>query len=76
MLFIGSVLIYSKKILFILLNRSSKVLTEPACRGGGKETGLDENGHYTLVLVRHGEIVDCQRTHFHIMYNRNFLSRS
>jgi hypothetical protein len=26
-------------------------------RGGGasKSNGLDENGHYTLVLVRHGE---------------------
>lgn len=21
---------------------------------GGSEAGLDENGHYTLVLVRHG----------------------
>ena len=23
--------------------------------GGNSDAGLDENGHYTLVLVRHGE---------------------
>ena len=28
---------------------------EQTCRGGNaKGSGLDENGHYTLVLVRHG----------------------